>query len=343
MLTALKKERKAKKEEKLRVCDFCGQKENLVSCSGFCKSQFHLLCLQAFVSKMKPDLAAKCVEGDNSVVDKNSMCLFCQSGQAICFVCRKESPLTQNVFPQASVGTSTDKSVVFRCTICPKFYHPGCMKPTPKPVLAPKDTEPREEKQPEAEPTEFQCEQHFCTTCGVFSRTIYQCVECPFASHRKCMSKRNQILGGHKMLCVKHIVKVERPPKVDKKLVKQKSTPQEPKPTPQKKSKEAKEVKEPPKAEKKPDRKPSAAPEKPKERPRERSKEARQLSKPTNSPHKDDAQLGKRVKMTSLEKKERPTKAEKPSKKLKTSAESNQKLAFNLYQPFDYSSYRKVT
>lgn len=350
ILTALKKERKAKKEEKLRVCDFCGLKDNLVACSGVCRAQFHLICFQGYLAKAAPELAAapptegaKSGDKEPSVFDKNGLCQLCQVGRAVCFACRDLGPLTPEVYLQANVGTSTDKSQVFRCSACPRFYHPGCMRLVPKSAPAAKESGAAEEKTPETPQTDFQCEQHFCSSCGVFSRSLYQCVECPFASHRKCMSKRNQILAAHKILCVKHIVKVEKPPKVDKKPAKEKPAPQEPKPAPEKKPKEAKEVRETPRAERKSDRKSLAVSEKPKDKPRDRTKEAPARPKATASPHKDEAQLGKRPKPASVDKRDRPTKAEKPSKKLKTSAESNQKLAFNLYQPFDYSAYRKVT
>lgn len=181
------------------------------------------------------------------------------------------------------------------------------------------------------------------------------------------MSKRNLILGGNKMLCVKHIVKVEKVPQPEKERpVKAKRAVAEPKMATEKKPREAKGVKESRegkdgeevvevKQSKRLERRQqvSQVPEKERDRPAKRIRLGRSESKagqssPKKDRHRDtqrseDLQLGKRAKISGSDKKGAPNRAENPSKRLKISVESNQKLAFNLYKPFDYSTYRKVT
>lgn len=368
IVTNHRKERKLKQEEKHRVCDFCGGKENLVICKGLCGRLMHLPCLESYarkhhkISENRPSNSQAPPDNLQSFVaifGLDEICCFCRDAKAICYACKTEGHFTKDVYLQEGVGKEKlDSPNLYKCSACAKFYHPRCMTlPVEKPPAAPKpDTKPkptREEDPKYKGVKEFRCAQHFCNHCGELSQNLYQCVECPLGYHRKCMSKRNKIQPGHKMVCALHVVKPEKPPKL----------PKPPKPERRDRSAKVAEnakggdqtqagAEEAVKPERKTPRAGLEAPrppresDRPRERPRagleqahnpaislkpERRKESKEPAK------KEEARLAKRAKMESTDR------IEKGSKKVKPNPPPNQRTILNFCKPFDYSTYRDVS
>lgn len=363
-----RKERKLKQEEKHRICDFCGGKENLVTCKGFCGRLMHLPCLEMYIRQHNGPTENKPSNGQAgpdaklpaiNLLDLDDVCYYCHHSKAVCFGCKLESPFTREVYLQEQIGKEKlDSLNLYKCSACAKFYHPKCMTlPVDRPAVPPKpDAKPkiaREDDPKYKSIKEYRCAQHFCHQCGELSQNLYQCTQCPFGYHRKCMSKRNKILAGHKMVCAAHVVKPEKPPKL----------PKPPKSERRDRSARAGESvkatdhaktggEDAPKSERKAPRSGLEAPkslremERPRDRPRggidpypnasasqkpERRKESKDPAK------KEEAKLAKRAKMDNAEK------PEKQSKKVKPSPPSNQQKILNFCKPFDYSMYRDVT
>lgn len=386
-----RKNRKNKTEEKAKGCDFCGGRDGLVQCEGQCKRLCHLHCLKDYAHDLtglfgKPPLgpdSATVPDSDGEPLlfsQESQKCFFCLYQRWNCFACRAPGGLsTEEYNPLHSKensgatashnGKDSSSDLLFKCSICPKMYHSRCIS-VPPPSDDPKD---RKKDDTQDEPKRFVCEQHFCSSCKVFSIGMYQCVECPFASHKKCMSKRNQTIGGFKIRCVKHLDRVEKAKKPDTKDKEgdyPKLSRRERKELSEKNrlaKAVAKEhgVKVPQSADKKPNEgvkrvkrdsaeaKPSAdAKAKPpkkeraehpkKERPdRPQKPKANKHKQPTESNAEVERSASKKrgVDKTKNRAKDRSVSGNKRREK---AVEGNAKLSIEFFKPFDYSSYKKV-
>lgn len=347
IISTHKKEKKSKQEEKFKMCDFCGKKEDLIKCLGFCGRVCHLDCLKADMARkvLKSENNGSLETRENEILETvfvNEMCHYCLSDKTFCFECKSEDNCSKEVLLQTDVLTKElNPNLVYKCSICPKFYHQKCIKPVPiKEPKEPKEAEENSENE-EKKPNEFICSQHFCNTCGVFSRTVYQCVQCPFASHKKCMSKRNKVINGFKIVCVKHII--IKPPVIKEKIVKIRKT------------EDLEKTLKNPKIELTQIAENKEKPEKVKIRSSERRKRP-DHSKSGDQPAKANGSLDRakkivkrdRVRPQKMDKSlviEKEKKVEMPSgssKRTKHSVDTNQKLNFEIIKPFDYSYYKKV-
>lgn len=348
IITNHKREKKLRQEEKLRICEFCGKKDDLISCNGFCGRLCHSDCLELDFSKhnglvpAEVDVIANGDNKDTTALPKcvkpfeDGVCVYCRTHQTVCYECKQHADFSDQIFLQSEVGLRDLTSPsLFKCSVCPKFYHSACM-------VLPISKDPKTDKNEPAEeddkrPKEFMCPQHFCATCGIYSKNMYQCVECPFASHKKCMSKRNKTLQGYKILCIKHQIKPEKIEKVLKVKVKEIKPVVEKteKPKPIEKIAKTEDFKI-----KLTEKTPRIA--------KSKAGETNPKTQPSSEPKKEVSKLevknnSKRPISALRNFEAKPKMNGLPTKKIKQSVETNQKLSFGIFKPFDYSNYKKVS
>ncbi|XP_068194751.1 histone-lysine N-methyltransferase NSD2 isoform X2 [Antennarius striatus] len=148
------------------VCQLCEQTgEDLVPCEGVCCGMFHLHCLGG---SFKPDDKLQCQE--------------CSSGIHSCFKCKQSG------------------GAVRRCHVphCGKFYHEGCIRPSPLTVFDNKG---------------FRCPLHACLGCYYGNSKnkstkgrLMRCLRCPVAYHMgdQCVAAGSETLTNTSILCTNH-------------------------------------------------------------------------------------------------------------------------------------------
>uniref|UniRef100_A0A3P9IRQ7 Histone-lysine N-methyltransferase, H3 lysine-36 specific n=1 Tax=Oryzias latipes TaxID=8090 RepID=A0A3P9IRQ7_ORYLA len=150
---------------KENVCQVCERTGDLLVCEGHCYGAFHLQCVGL------------------SVAPKGKFfCQECNTGDHMCFVCKKSGDVKRCIIP-----------------LCGKFYHMDC-------ILAFSATQPHNKG--------FRCPLHVCLSChitnpvNVFSSKgrLARCVRCPVAYHANdnCMAAGSVVLDNNTFLCPNH-------------------------------------------------------------------------------------------------------------------------------------------
>lgn len=116
VIISLREERRARHEEKLRNCDFCGVEGGPLVCSGPCKKMFHERCLKedqarwhGVKSGSSPtngaaQLTTQSLADQQVPVITNGVCLYCTQGRAACFCCRESGPIAMDGYLHTDIG-----------------------------------------------------------------------------------------------------------------------------------------------------------------------------------------------------------------------------------------------
>lgn len=185
---SMKKPKKPKGKVR-NYCDICGKNNFKLHCEGHCDLNFHESCLEDLV--LRDTMELNCYLTSNRKKAKKqfvpmnaSICIYCNYKVAFCFKCRK--------LGEIELSNKTSKSIkntgkLMNCKKCPRFFHHNCFV-----IGAEQDSD------------NLMCNSHFCGSCNEYSDKLNVCIKCPIGFHKKCMSKRNKIIKGNRIICYLH-------------------------------------------------------------------------------------------------------------------------------------------
>ena len=185
---SVKKAKKPKNKSR-SYCDLCGKNGPKLHCESHCDLNFHTACLESQVEQEESEIKSYLASIGKEFKDKlvaiyASICLYCTYRIARCFKCKKLGEIDTS---QKKGKPIEDTGKLLKCKKCPRFLHYNCfVQETGKELDG------------------LVCNSHFCSICSEYSDKLNVCIKCPIGFHRKCMSKRNKIVKGNRIICQLH-------------------------------------------------------------------------------------------------------------------------------------------
>lgn len=177
--------------KKKAYCEICGLFNPRLNCQGICSQDFHEDCLAKQVQKNTVELLNVTIQTKTPLIPMNaSVCIYCQNNVAACFKCKKIDKIEKSV---KNFRKNEKSNTVLKCKKCNKFYHFNCFVPGS-----------------DQRSGDFICNLHFCGSCNEFADKLNVCISCPIAFHKKCMSKRNEVIKGNRIKCQLHFNKKDK-------------------------------------------------------------------------------------------------------------------------------------